>query len=217
MATALPPIHTRNSGTRVSTAHAQHLLSTYLTQTLTDPALQPNALLTESGPSNASGSHTGLIIHNLQRIAAGLRGENLGADLEIGKKKRQEKEGGWQEEDAVMMKDEATGETEGVVPDDGPSVGKVPGGGDGVASEDDWQDRSEFEREQEIVEGEVGDREPNTAPATAAAAGKEGAGGVPKVERGDKAERKRKKAERRTKEKKEREQKRRKERQAEEH
>lgn len=199
MATAFPPIHTHSS-TRVSTAHAQNLLATYLTQSLTTSSHHPNALLTESGATNPSGAHTGLIIHNLERIEAGLRGENLGADLEIGRKKKNE---GWEE---VVLLDEATGGADAVVPG-GPSVGKVPGGGDAEVAQEEWQDRSEFEREQEDVEGEIGDRDPAT--------GKEGVGAVPKVERGDKAERKRKKEERRKKEKKEREELRRREREAE--
>lgn len=196
MATAFPPIHT-HSTTRVSTAHARDLLSTYLTQSLTSSSLHPNALLTESGPTNPSGTHTGLIIHNLQRIEAGLRGENLGADIEIGKKKKEE---GLEE---VVLVDEATGGADAVVPG-GPSVGKVPGGGEVELAQEEWQDRSEFEREQEDVQGEIGDRDPAT--------GKDAVCGVPRVGRGDKAERKKRKEERRKKEKKEREESRRKKR-----
>jgi len=185
--TSLPP--TRHHSTRpVSPTTALALLSTYIANAADDPSLQPNALLTERGPiSSSSGSSTGLTIHNLKRVEAGLKGEHLGADLSFAKF------GGEGLPDLQMGGQEGRerdGEVNGLlgVGDGGEGAVEREGGQDG------WQDMQAYEREQEVTEGEVGARH----------SGVQDGGAVPRVKEStsvhDKDERKRKKAERRRKE-----------------
>ncbi|KAL6716463.1 hypothetical protein ACLMJK_006030 [Lecanora helva] len=143
MTNCYPPIR-HHSTKRISTSDALSLLSAYLDSASTDPSLHPNALLTENGPITPSaGPNTGLVLHNLRRVEAGLKGEHLGADLTF------EKYGG---EGLPGLKDGNTvpGATE--VP-----IGGVSDGG--RDTESGWQDKEEFEREQDVVEGEIGKRD----------------------------------------------------------
>jgi len=186
-ATALPPI-THHSTRPVSPTTALALLSTYIANAADDPSLQPNALLTERGPiSSNSGSSTGLTIHNLKRVEAGLKGEHLGADLTFAKfggeglPDLQMGDGGGRERDREVN-----------------GVGGVGDGGEeGVGGADGWQDMQAYEREQEITEGEVGARH----------SGLQDGGEVPRVKESisvqDKDKRKRKKNEKRRKERRE--------------
>src|SRR5690606_4433904 len=80
----LPPtiIH---STTPISASSAHDFLFAYLDRAATDPALQPDANITEHGPtSRATASAPNLALHNLKRVLAGLGGEVLGRDLMIG-------------------------------------------------------------------------------------------------------------------------------------
>lgn len=160
-------------------------------------ALHPNALLTEAGPVAPSGGVAGLVLRNLERVRAGLRGEIWAAEPEG----EGEGEKGW--EGAKNGEGDLRVEME---------VERMGGEGENVAQEG-WQDKEEFERQQEL---EVGVSDEDTT-------GK----GVPKVkvaperlgeearllkERSsvDKEDRKKRKKEKRTQEKRERETKRRK-------
>ena len=145
MTTAYPP-HRLHSSNQTPPSEALTLLSAYLHAATTDPSLHPNALLTENGPiTPSSGSATGLVLHNLKRVEAGLRGEHLAADLTF------EKLGG-----------------KGL-PDLMPNVGVLETGQEAASGakkgqpnldmEGEWQDKEEFEREQEVVQGELGNRE----------------------------------------------------------
>jgi len=86
----------------------------------------------------------GLILHNLKRVEAGLRGEQLGADLTF-------KKFGGQGLPELMPTEngfqELTNEGVGEVPSSSEDVGEG------------WQDKMEFEREQEVVQGEIGKRD----------------------------------------------------------
>ncbi|KAL8826476.1 MAG: hypothetical protein Q9191_003777 [Dirinaria sp. TL-2023a] len=84
----------------------------------------------------------GLVLHNLKRVEAGLKGEQLGADL-------------------TFQSDGMPG-----IPSEGfdapnASVGGLGGGGSGVADDNkvEWQDKTEFDREQEVTQGEIGERD----------------------------------------------------------
>lgn len=82
--TALPPtiIHSIRQSIPQSAAH--DFLSAYLERATTDPALQPNAIVSEHGPvSRTTTAAPNLILHNLKRIQAGLAGEVLGRDLTL--------------------------------------------------------------------------------------------------------------------------------------
>lgn len=161
MVTSYPPIH-HHSTTRISQPKALNFLSAYLEAANTDPSLHPNAMLTQKGPATPSaGPNTGLVLHNLNRIEAGLGGEHLGADLTF------QNYGGEGQPD-MMVGNTIAGANE------------IPIGGldrQGQELEGGWQDKEEFEREQEIVEGEIGKRDN----AINGASGEKG-GRVPKVE-----------------------------------
>ncbi|KAK0516534.1 hypothetical protein JMJ35_001137 [Cladonia borealis] len=143
MTTAYPP-HRLHSSTQVSPSRALFLLSTYLEATATDPSLHPNALLTDNGPiTPSSGSSTGLVLHTLKRVEAGLRGEHLAADLTFEKF------------DGDGLPELILGNAENSVATvDGSQMEQHTG-----AVEGEWQDKEEFEREQELVEGDIGDRD----------------------------------------------------------
>jgi hypothetical protein len=84
MTTPLPPttIHTT---TPIPSSSAHDFLSAYLDRATTDPALQPDASITEHGPtSRTTASAPNLALHNLKRVQAGLGGEVLGRDLLLG-------------------------------------------------------------------------------------------------------------------------------------
>lgn len=81
--TALPPT-TIHSSTPISQSAAHDFLAAYLERANTDPALQPNAGISEHGPvSRTTAAAPNLILHNLKRVQAGLAGEVLGRDLSI--------------------------------------------------------------------------------------------------------------------------------------
>ncbi len=155
-------------------ARALALLTAYLTAATTNSSLHPNALLTETGPiAQSSGSNTGLVLHNLKRVEAGLRGEHLAADLTF-------KEFGGEGLPDLMIDRRGEG---------------VETGGKEGGEEETWQDKGDFEREQDIVQGELGPRGNGVE-------GGEGADGmVPRVKEtltsGDKKERKERKRGRR--------------------
>ena len=144
---AYPPHHLQSSH-RINQEEALKLLSSFLEATATDASLHPNALLTESGPISAtSGSNTGLVLHNLKRVEAGLRGEHLGADLSL-----------------AQFGGEGVSELQGVTDGEtvGPSTARAVDlegqGPEADMGQDGWKDKLEFEREQEDTVGEVGDR-----------------------------------------------------------
>lgn len=208
MTTAYPPsVH--HTSTHLSTRETLALLSAYLSAaTTTDPSLHPGARLTEHGPvAPTSGpNNAGLALHHLRRVEAGLRGENLGEeeqDLTVRRKEDggDDDDGGGLLGSMVMSGGGGAGEhgrggsgfKEGQGDDD-VVVEEVGGGGGG-----EWQDKAEFERQQEVVRGGVGKRD------SAVEGGFEGEGGghVPRVKTtwgpGDKDAKRRAKKERRKK------------------
>jgi hypothetical protein len=116
---------------------ALKFLSNYLEATKTSPYLLPNARLESSGPT-ASFSASSVTIHNLKRVEAGLRGEWLAPTLDL-------------EEGNVTV-------AEGM--DDGTNKGQdVNEEGEGEG----WMDLDEYQREQSIEGGEIGERLPGVA------------------------------------------------------
>lgn len=192
-ATSLPPT-THHSTRSVSPATALTLLSTYIANATTDASLQPNALLTERGPiTSNSGSSTGLTIHNLKRVEAGLKGEHLGADLSFAKF------GGEGLPDIQMGDGDA-----GVNGYGGAVEGREEGEGEGEG-EGGWQDMQAYEREQEITEGEVGPRHSGVQDGGEVPRVKESTSGKNKDERRRNKKEKRKKDRRQVNEKRARE------------
>lgn len=81
----LPPT-TILSTKPISQSAAHDFLAAYLDRANTDPALQPNAVISERGPvSRTTAAAPNLILHNLKRVQAGLAGEVLGRDLTFAK------------------------------------------------------------------------------------------------------------------------------------
>ncbi|KAI9772400.1 MAG: hypothetical protein M1839_002479 [Geoglossum umbratile] len=64
----------------ISPSEALAQIQAYLALSLTNPSLHPAAQLTERGPTAdlSSSSAGGLMLHNLRRVEAGLRGERWG-------------------------------------------------------------------------------------------------------------------------------------------
>lgn len=82
---ALPPTTVQTTKT-ISQSAAHDFLAAYLDRAGTDPALQPNANISEHGPvSRTTAAAPNLILHNLKRVQAGLAGEILGRDLTVAK------------------------------------------------------------------------------------------------------------------------------------
>ena len=87
------------------------------------------------------------MLHNLRRVEAGLRGQNLGEDLTV------RKYGG--DDGLPGLMPDGVAERAGEEIDRGPSdegqAGVEMGGG--------WQDKAEFERQQDVMQGDVGKRD----------------------------------------------------------
>lgn len=82
---ALPPTIVHSTKPITQTA-AHDFLAAYLDRAANDPALQPNASISEHGPvSRTTAAAPNLILHNLKRVQAGLAGEILGRDLTVAK------------------------------------------------------------------------------------------------------------------------------------
>jgi hypothetical protein len=129
---AFPPVRSLRS-IPITTADALQRLQSYLEATKSNPALLPNATLQVDGPKAQSESASNLVIHNLKRVEAGLRGDWLEPSLEL--------------------------EAEGMAgfesfPVTGNGLeGRYDDAGEG------WQDLDEYQREQSIEMGEIGPRE----------------------------------------------------------
>jgi hypothetical protein len=129
---AFPPVRSLKSNP-ISTTEALQRLQSYLEATKSNPALLPNATLQVDGPKAQSESASNLVIHNLKRVEAGLRGEWLAPSLEL--------------------------EAEGMVGFESfPVTGNGHEGGEEDAGEG-WQDIEEYQKEQSIEIGEIGSGE----------------------------------------------------------
>jgi hypothetical protein len=133
----LPP-YRHITSTAISTADASSILATYLQNSTSHPHLHPNALITPSGVifSANGGGMGGVTMHNLRRVAAGLRREYL--------------------------EPEATPEPEEQAQDSTltPGTKGKKRKEETRGANEDWQNMSEYEQEEQGVEvGEVGKRD----------------------------------------------------------
>ena len=87
------------------------------------------------------------MLHNLRRVEAGLRGENLGEDLTFRK---------YEGDELPELMPNGVAEDVGDNGYWGSTSYKEKGGA--AEMEGEWQDKAEFERQQEVVQGEVGRR-----------------------------------------------------------
>lgn len=134
----------------LSPSDAQNHLTTFLSQTRTKAHLHPDALLSSTGIqfSANSGPTGGLALHHLQRIEAGLRGENLVQETQ-------------EELEAVFGEEmRAAGTLRG---DDKRLDASIEKGSSKRSKSQErvreWEDGAEFAQNQDIVEGEVGERD----------------------------------------------------------
>lgn len=163
-----PPAHVPSAPTTLTPSAAESLLSTYLSQTPHKAHLHPDALLSSTGIqfSANSGPKGGLAIHHLTRIAAGLRGENLVQETQ------EELEAQFAAELGAAVGDDAgldnaierTGSLkrsrslERVREWDDRSAQAVGAAVD-AEFEAEGEDQRSFELKQEVLEGDVGDRD----------------------------------------------------------
>ena len=146
MNTAFPP-HRIHSSIRITPTDAAALLYAYLENATTDLSLHPNAILSENGPITPyTGSDTGLVLHNLRRLEAGLRGEHIELDLDFS--------GNATSQQDVPMVNGIDHHQNGANTDLTNGVGQE----EEEAEESGWQSIAEFEQEQSDVEGDLGDR-----------------------------------------------------------
>ncbi|KAL4927133.1 uncharacterized protein BDV17DRAFT_292807 [Aspergillus undulatus] len=125
--TPLPPT-TILTSTPIPQSTAHDFLAAYLDRAATDPALQPNAGISEHGPvSRTTAAAPNIILHNLKRVQAGLAGEVLGRDLAIAEMKKGAKQA------------QALAQAQG-------GIGGVEAG---------WEDKKQFEQEQGMENDEV--------------------------------------------------------------
>ncbi|OSS53889.1 hypothetical protein B5807_01415 [Epicoccum nigrum] len=134
-----PPPHRLILSKPVSTADASTMLQTYISHSEAHPHLHPDALITPTGVTFSShgGPTGGVVMHNLRRIAAGLRGEYLEPEPtpEPEAEEGAEGEKAW---NGKKGKGKKTTFTDGEV---------------------EWQDKEVYEREQGEMEiGDVGER-----------------------------------------------------------
>ncbi|KAF2266345.1 hypothetical protein CC78DRAFT_155189 [Lojkania enalia] len=136
----LPP-YRHISSKPVSLSAASTILSTYIANSESHPHLHPDALLTPTGVTFGShgGPMGGVVMHNLRRVAAGLRGEHLAPEA-TPEPEDDEQAGAWSRE----KKRRRRKKNEGV----------------SAAGAEEWQTMSEWEREEDGVEvGEIGPRD----------------------------------------------------------
>jgi hypothetical protein len=136
----LPPTR-HHSSIPISLPTASTLLETYISLSETHPHLHPDALITPTGVTFSAhgGPLGGAVMHNLRRVAAGLRGEYL---------------------EPAVEEDEEAENTENAAPEtnekgSGSSKKDVE-----TTANEGWQPMSEYEREEGKVEvGEIGERD----------------------------------------------------------
>jgi hypothetical protein len=135
MSLEAPPPSRRISSAPISTADASRMLDTYLTNSEAHPHLHPDAQITSTGVSFSShgGPLGSVAMHNLRRIAAGLRGEFLEPE-----KTPEPEEDEDQDDFGASLKFTKKG---------------------GKKRSEGWQDKAEFEREEGVYGvGDIGDR-----------------------------------------------------------
>lgn len=201
----VPPPHRTHGVQPVSPAQALTLLSRFLSAAETQPWLHPDALLSERGPQFSGAASGGLIMHNLRRVEAGLRGERMGADISF------EEEDGLNGEEETragdagqVMEGVVLGGEERGVGGSRPremSAGEAAEGEEGAEQQEEergnWVDMGTYQRHQDFTEGDLGKTD-NVV---------DDGGRVPQLEEGrriDREARKRAKAERRKEEKRKR-------------
>lgn len=193
---ALPPHRHLRPSQAISPSTALSHISDYLTSADTTPHLHPDCIFTEAGPAfSTNASADGLVLHQLRRVQAGLRGEHLAAEV-----------------DELLGHEGSTPALFGALPDARAELHPQQQGIEDVDAEVAVEEKSYNDQMEEqdrgggITEGEVGTRsngvvngvKPVLETLTEVTTGKRKADGL------DRAERKRAKKEREMSEKQER-------------
>ena len=171
------PPTTHHSITRISPSAALAQLSDYLLRSTIDVSLLPNAQLTESGPAvGSSSAQGGVVIHNLKRVEAGLKGEYLAAvveeeegfgalgggakelptgdeDAQYGSNKKRK----IADERALPLRQTQVGDDEDLIRTD-PMESQQEAAAAADSRVNGWQDREDYEQSQAIEQGEIGPR-----------------------------------------------------------
>lgn len=143
-----PPIQHPTGPVVLDPTAAQTQLAAFLSQTRSKAHLHPDALLSSTGIqfSANSGPTGGLALHHLQRIEAGLRGENLVQETQ-------------EELEAVFGEEmRAAGTLRGDDRRVDATIERVSKRSKSQERVREWEDGAEFAQQQDITEGEVGDR-----------------------------------------------------------
>ncbi|KAF2710449.1 hypothetical protein K504DRAFT_262404 [Pleomassaria siparia CBS 279.74] len=127
----LPP-YRHISSTPIALSSASALLTEYLSNSELHPHLHPDALITPTGImfSSHDGPMGSVVMHNLRRVAAGLRGEYLEPEATPEPEEDEERRGKWKGKKTPILQE----------------------------GQDDWQEKEVYEREAENEVGEVGER-----------------------------------------------------------
>jgi hypothetical protein len=144
-----PPMQHPTGPQVLDPTSAQTELSAFLSQTRKNAYLHPDALLSSTGIqfSANSGPTGGLALHHLQRIEAGLHGENLVQETQ-------------EELEAVFGEEmRAAGTLRGDDKRVDATIERVSKRSKSQDRVREWEDGAEYAQNQEVTEGEVGDRE----------------------------------------------------------
>lgn len=134
---------------RVPEDEAQRIIDAYINNSKSNPYLLPNATLLASGPAAQGAADGGVVMHNLARLGAGLRGEYLAPTLDV-----EDSSGQYKDSEAltgVEYTKKTTTEERG-------KRSKTPGP-DVDAMWEDAQDLDSYQREQSVEAGEIGARQ----------------------------------------------------------
>ena len=167
MATPYPP-HVRHGDQAASPQEALSIIQQYLSNSESKPWLHPDALLSERGPQFAGTISGGLTMHNLRRVEAGLRGERMVPTVT-------------DTDDAGLFEGDVDALVETISPY--PTVAQAPEKMDknsrrqrtqtkqnaGLPKSSEWEDMDNYRRHQDIVQGEMGQRDTGVADTSEAA------------------------------------------------
>ncbi|KZM23043.1 uncharacterized protein EKO05_0008167 [Ascochyta rabiei] len=146
-----PPPHRLISSQPITTSAASTLLQTYIANSEAHPHLHPDALITPTGVTFSShgGPTGGVVMHNLRRVAAGLRGEYLEPEA------TPEPE----EEEANGARAKYSNKGKGKRTTFANADADADADADAAGVHIEWQDKDVYEREQgELDMGDLGDR-----------------------------------------------------------
>jgi hypothetical protein len=150
-----PTTHTHSS-TRLTHAQAHSFLCTFLETADSNPAYRPDSTLTVNGPvSTSAGSGTNLTLANLKRVLAGMAGQRVGglpSRVGQGKSEEEDADGG-----RPAKRPKRNVEVDG--------AGEVVVDEQAEKAEGEWQDKEDFDMEQEEMQEPLAEAQHHEQPA----------------------------------------------------